>query len=142
MPAKGKGKGKGKGKAKTAYSTQGTGVRQSSSQKAGLAFPVARIRRFLKEGVYAKRVTAASAVYLAAVLEYLMAELLELAGNCARDNQRVRIIPRHLLLAIRNDNELDVLLKRVVIYQGGVVPFIHKSLIPDKSQKQSSSQVV
>lgn len=63
-------------------------------------------------------------VYLAAVLEYLAAEILELAGNAARDNKKQRIVPRHLQLAIRNDEELNKLLGHVVISQGGVVPFI------------------
>ena len=64
-------------------------------------------------------------VYLAAVLEYLAAEILELAGNAARDNKKQRIVPRHLQLAIRNDEELNKLLGHVVISQGGVVPFIN-----------------
>ena len=55
----------------------------SSSAKAGLQFPVGRIGRFLKKGKYASRVGAGAPVYMAAVLEYLCAEILELAGNAA-----------------------------------------------------------
>ena len=70
-------------------------------------------------------------VYLAAVLEYLAAEILELAGNAARDNKKSRIIPRHLQLAIRNDEELNKLLGHVVISQGGVLPkFVFLSVLP------------
>jgi histone H2A len=107
----------------------------SRSAKAGLQFPVGRIARYLKQGKYASRVGAGAPVYLAAVLEYLTAELLELAGNASRDNKKTRIIPRHIQLAIRNDEELGKLLGSVTIAAGGVLPNIHSVLLPKKGEK-------
>ncbi|GFP86377.1 probable histone h2a.1 [Phtheirospermum japonicum] len=110
---------------------------QSRSSKAGLQFPVGRIARFLKAGKYAERVGAGAPVYLAAVLEYLAAEVLvfvlELAGNAARDNKKTRIVPRHIQLAVRNDEELSKLLGDVTIANGGVMPNIHNLLLPKKA---------
>lgn len=63
----------------------------TSSAKAGLQFPVGRIGRYLRQGKFATRMGAGAPVYLAAVLEYLCAEILELAGNAARDNKKSRI---------------------------------------------------
>lgn len=111
----------------------------SRSSKAGLAFPVGRVHRLLRKGNYAQRVGAGAPVYLAAVLEYLAAEILELAGNAARDNKKTRIIPRHLQLAIRNDEELNKLLGHVTIAQGGVLPNIHQSESPHQPVRDSRS---
>jgi histone H2A len=105
------------------------------SAKAGLQFPVGRIHRLLRKGNYAQRIAAGAPVYLASVLEYLTAEILELAGNAARDNKKTRIIPRHLQLAIRNDEELNKLLGHVTLAQGGVLPNIHAVLLPKKTKK-------
>ncbi|CAA0829784.1 Ras-related small GTP-binding family protein [Striga hermonthica] len=111
----------------------------SRSVKAGLQFPVGRIGRFLKKGRYAQRVGTGAPVYMAAVLEYLAAEVLELAGNAARDNKRNRIIPRHLLLAVRNDEELGKLLAGVTIANGGVIPNINPVLLPKKTEKAAEA---
>ncbi|XBI96118.1 hypothetical protein VPH35_032441 [Triticum aestivum] len=112
----------------------------SRSVKAGLQFPVGRIRRFLKKGRYAQRVSSGAPVYLAAVLEYLAAELLELAGNAAKDNKKSRIVPRHLLLAVRNDQELGRLLAGVTIAHGGVIPNINPVLLPKKAAEKSPKE--
>ena len=78
---------------------------------------------------------AGAPVYLAAVLEYLTAEILELAGNAARDNNRTRIVPRHIQLAARNDEELNKLLSGITIASGGVLPNIHSVLLPKKGHE-------
>ena len=116
----GKGKG-GRGKKK--------GKSTSRSAKAGLQFPVGRVARYLKKGGYSKRVGGGAPVYMAAVLEYLVAELLELSGNAAKDNKKNRIIPRHIQLAIKNDEELNKFVGTATISAGGVIPNIHTVLL-------------
>uniref|UniRef100_A0A803J7E1 Histone H2A n=2 Tax=Xenopus tropicalis TaxID=8364 RepID=A0A803J7E1_XENTR len=128
MSGRGKQGGKTRAKAKT------------RSSRAGLQFPVGRVHRLLRKGNYAERVGAGAPVYLAAVLEYLTAEILELAGNAARDNKKTRIIPRHLQLAVRNDEELNKLLGGVTIAQGGVLPNIQSVLLPKKTESTKAAK--
>ena len=118
------GKGKG-GRGKT------DGKSQSRSSRAGITFPVGRV---------ADRIGAGAPVYLAAVLEYLTAEILELAGNVAQEGKKNRVIPRHIQLAVRNDEELNSLLGNVTIASGGVMPFVHSELLPEKKEGEEEEE--
>jgi len=92
----------------------------SRTHLAGLEFPVTRVERIMMEFSVSSRKSASAAVYLAAVLEYITAEILELAGNAARDYKKHRITPRHIVLAVKNDEELDMLYTKTV-FSGGVI---------------------
>ena len=112
------------------------------SAKAGLQFPVGRLARYLRRGRYGKRIGSGAPVYMAAVLEYLVAEILELAGNAAKDHKKQRIVPRHIQLAVRNDEELNKFLGGVTIASGGVMPNIHSVLMPKSKAGTKLSQQV
>ncbi len=88
----------------------------------------------MKQGRYAERVGAGAPVYLAAVLEYHAAEVRALAGTAAQDNKKTRVVPRHIQLAIRNDEELNKLMAHTTIASGGVLPNIHVFLLPRKGK--------
>lgn len=74
------------------------------------------------QGNYAKRIGTLPAVYMAAVLEYLCADIFDAAGDETKKAQKQRITPRHIMLAVRKDQELNELLKDVTISEAGVLP--------------------
>ncbi|KAK2197488.1 bifunctional Histone H2A [Babesia duncani] len=112
--------------------------RTSRAAKAGLQFSVGRIARQLKNGRYANRIGNGAPVYMAAVLEYLCAEILELAGNAARDRKRSRISPREILMAVKGDDELSSFLGTVTFSQAGVTPNIHSVLLAAKGNNKAA----
>ncbi len=110
---------------------------KSKSARSGLIFPVGRVSRLLRKGKYASRIGGASGIYLAAVLEYMTAEILEISGAAARQNKCKRITPRFIQLAIKSDVDLNEMFPNVDVYQGGVIPFINAALLPKKQIRKS-----
>ena len=123
----------------------------SGSKRAGLIFPAGRCNRKIRQGRYALRQSYGSGIFMAAILEYLTSEILDLAGNFADQHKKKTISPRHLRLAIGNDNELNKLLCNVHINEGGVIPNSNgtreilwsnlKSAKPKISPNQPSQQI-
>ena len=81
-------------------------------------------------------------MYLAAVVEYLVAELLELTvkGAQQQKSKSKRLTPRALTLAVRHDDDLGALLQNVTLSRGGVVGAVNKALEKKtKGAKKSSA---
>ena len=122
------------------------GKRGKRSARAGLQFPVSRVEKFVRAAANkgsldssckkggCLRVTDTTGVYLAGAIEYLVAEILELSGNAARDNKKARITSRHLFLGIANDEELNKMMETLNIFipNAGVLPHIHSALLPKR----------
>ena len=126
--------------AATRYAMDATdGKKVMAQTRAGLQFPVTRIGRFMMAHVPFTRKSASAAVYLAAVAEYISAEILRLAGNAARDTKRQRITPRMIYMATAYDVELSGLFGGVIQF-GGVLPNIHEALLHGKTSKKSKKR--
>jgi histone H2A len=109
----------------------------SRSAKAGLIFPVGRVSTLLRKGRFAKRVSASAGVYAAAVLEYLTAELIDIAAKSVLAAKKTtRITPRALTLAVRGDKDLGALLQNVTLSKGGVLP----TAVAGKKGKKTSKK--
>ncbi len=123
---------------KKSVSRKSSGKHVSASKRAGLIFPVGRIGSQLRKGRYAARVSKSAAIVVASTLEYVTAEILELASKAVLQRGKgKRITPRALTLAIRHDADLGSLLKDVTLSRGGVVPKVEKAL-EAKAKKRSS----
>lgn len=124
-----------KGKAKGKTATKQT----SRSSRAGLCFPVGRLARMLKNGRYSQRVGIGAPVYTAAVLEYLVAEILEVSVMVVKQHKKSRITPRYIFLGLKEDEEFNSLFRQSIITNSGVKPC---SLAKLKSKKKSNSQAL
>ena len=102
--------------------------KRSKSERAGILFPVSKIGRSLKKDGRVKRVGAASSVCLATVLEYVTAELLDLATRKCKKGGRKRVAPQDIVSAIRSDPELHRLLSGHVLAAGETVKKVASQL--------------
>ena len=116
-------------------------VNSAISNAAGLQAPVLEIAHVLHTRL-GNLSSLTAAVYLAATMEYLAAEILELSGNVAHDNKSSWIQPRHVQLAVRNDEELDRMFQNVSMLDGGVVPHIHPVVFRSLPSEEDKDKVV
>jgi histone H2A len=123
--------GKGKGKVKN----------KSKSSRSGLTFSVGRTARYLRKSRISSRMSGGAPIYMAAVLEYLTAEILSVAGDAAKKDHKHRITPRHIHLGVGYDGDLKELLRNVTMPQSGSLPHIENALLPVTKTKTSSSMV-
>lgn len=93
--------------------------KQNSSTKAGLVFKASRIGRRLKGSKMFERVSKTAPIYLTAVLEYVCAEILEVAKDNAINEKKKRIMPKHIKFGIDNDPDLKIMFKDMIIPEGG-----------------------
>ena len=123
---------------KSSKATKKAPVTQSS--KASLIFNVGRVGRMLRKGRYSERVSTSGPVFLAAVIEYLAREILEISGEQASQRKCSIIKPRHIQLAISNDEELNKMMSTIQISDGGFKSFIHEALLPKKGKKGAKAE--
>jgi histone H2A len=106
----------------------------------GLTIPVTRVTRVLKQNKFADRYRKGSTVFISGVLEYLTAELVDLASNAAKHLGKKRITPRAISLAIRGDSDFNALLADALVSGGGVTPHINKVLIKGKKKRKGKKK--
>ncbi|KAL0588021.1 Histone H2A-Bbd type 2/3 [Plecturocebus cupreus] len=90
---------------------------RSRTTRAELLFSVSQVERGLREGRYAQRLSPSAPVYLAAVIQDLTAQILELAGQEAHNNGERIISPRLLDMAVHNNALLSTLFETTTISQ-------------------------
>ena len=94
--------------------------RKSVHSRCDLTFSVARCARLIRRDRNNTRIGLGAAIFAAAVLEFLTAEILLLAGDAAEAHKKKTILPRHIMIAMRTDEEFSKLFHTVLIAEAGV----------------------
>lgn len=121
--------------------TQLTG-RERREHRAGLEFPVTRIRRYMQQRAPSNIISTKAAIALASTLEYLCSEVIELAGDeCLEEGKGKIIKPRHINLAVKKDEELcETVGETVVFATSSVVPYLNPMLVVTKKTKKAKTE--
>lgn len=119
------------------------GNNSSRQTKANIIFPPSIVEKFLRNFGYSKiMISSLVPVYLASVLEYITSEILDISVFACKQNKHIRITIRDIELSIRCDNDFNYLFNKLNIsfLGGGVVPYIHSSLLNNKKQKKKKDK--
>ena len=111
----------------------------SGSEKAGTIFAPARCTRLMRQGRYSERIGGGAGAFMAGVLDYITSEICELSSSVAEQHKAQRIKPRHIQLAIRQDEEINKMFANILISDGGVMPNISDFLFPKKGKKNAEA---
>ena len=110
----------------------------TQSLRAGITFPVGRIGRYMRKGsahsLSGGRVGRDAPVFMAAVMEYICAEILEIAGNATTADRRKQMMPRHIELACRNDAEFSRFFQNKTFFNGGTTPYVDNRVMKHGAQ--------
>ncbi len=72
---------------------------------------------------------------MAAVLEYITAETLELSGAVCLEHKNKTIQPKHINLAFRSDAELGQMMASATFTKSSVPKNVHEDLLRKKGKK-------
>lgn len=106
----------------------------TTSFSTELQFSVDRLTRFRPQGSHRDRDRdrhhhhdhdSVGTVFIHALLKYLTVQVIRLAGNATRNNKKTTISHSHIVLAIRNDEELNHILSNIIIASPRRPPSIH-----------------
>ena len=114
---------------------------KSKSARCGLTWPIAKVNRHMRDSKTIKRVGGGAPVFLSAALEYVVAEVLECAGNQCLANKRKRVNPQDVSRAIRNDMELSRLLGNAAVFSGDKLADITKAVtLPPPGEEEEGEE--
>jgi histone H3/H4 len=112
-------------------------ARKTASVKAGLVLSVSRVEKQIRKlGGEKCRVSKSAGVYLASILESLVAEISELSANEARARKCKRLVPRHIMYAIETDAALKGCINGVIA-NSGIIPNFATTVLPPKQPPKS-----